>query len=70
MVLDAVVRIYEGEWFSEGRVIEIADDFVLVDFSDWKQRYAKSELKVEHIFYQTIWIATRESGQTIEDFRH
>jgi hypothetical protein len=62
------VRIYEGEWFNEGHIIELTPGAVLVDFMDWKQRYSPSELVATYIHFKKVWVASA-AGETVEDFR-
>lgn len=62
------VRVYEDDWFNEGKITEISGDFVLVDFLDWKQLYHRTELRVCYVFFKKVWVADGP-GETVEDFR-
>jgi hypothetical protein len=68
MKLGEPVRFYEGEWFSEGTIITVETDSVVVDFLDWKQRYKLSELRTSYIFYQRV-LVTIGPGEVVEDYR-
>jgi hypothetical protein len=67
-MLNSQVRLYEGEWFTEGKVVSVLDDIVIVDYCDWKQQYKLSELRTEYIFYVEVIIPTAP-GTTIVDYR-
>ena len=68
MEISDPVRVYDGEWYSEGRIIEIHDTKILVDFMDWIQQYDAAELQERYIYYQRVLIPT-STGITVEDFR-
>lgn len=68
MRLNDPVRVYEGEWYNEGHVVEITSNFAVVDFLDWKQKYSLSDLRVAYIHYKRILVPDRP-GITTEDFR-
>jgi hypothetical protein len=65
---EAVVRLYEGEWFSEGRVTKIENGLVTVDFCDWVERFEAGALAVEYPLYQEVWVVCRR-GEIVADFR-
>jgi hypothetical protein len=67
MDIGETVRIYEKKWFNQGKIIEIEDDCVIVDFVDWIHKFKKSELVLEIIFYEDVWVA--KGGEIITDFR-
>jgi len=68
MRLNDPVRVYEGEWYNEGRVVELHSTYVIVDFLDWKQQYSLSELQIAYIHYKRVWVSIAQ-GVTTEDFR-
>lgn len=69
MIPKAVVRLYEGEWFSEGRVTKIDEGGkVTVDFSDWVEAFEPSALRLTYLLYQEVWVVDRR-GEIITDFR-
>lgn len=62
------VRIYvEDDWFDEGRIIELEQDHVIVDFLDWKQKFNHSELQKNYIHFSKIWVAISK-GEILERF--
>ena len=69
MNLGDLVRVYEGEWFCEGRIKAICGDRVTVDFVDWIQEYADHELRVEYIFFKRVLTANPLAGVIVEDYR-
>jgi hypothetical protein len=69
MKINDPVRIYDGEWFSEGRVKSIADDGITVDFLDWVQRFQPDNLRADFIYFQEVWVVTG-GGEMLADFRN
>ena len=70
MKIDDEVRVYYGEWFNRGKVVEITEaGRVRVDFLDWVPEYADAKLQVSYIFYREVWVAAPNSGITVSDFR-
>lgn len=71
MVIGSPVRVYDEweEWFSEGEVIAIDGDTIDVDFYDWVQRYAASDLTPRVAYYSRFFAAQPGAGITIDDFR-
>ena len=68
MIIGEQVRIYaEDDWFDEGRIVEISQDCVIVDFLDWKQKYKRAELRKNYIHFIKIWVAISE-GEILERF--
>jgi len=68
MKIDDPVRIYEGDWFSEGHIKSIADEGITVDFMDWVQRFQPGELKLDIIYFQEILVVTGV-GEILVDYR-
>lgn len=69
MRLNDPVRVYEGEWFSEGRITAIEGGRVTVDFLDWIQVYEVHELRIEYILFNEVLCASPNAGIILEDFR-
>ena len=68
MKLGDLVRLYKKEWFFEGKITQIADREITVDFLDWVVTYEKSELISKHIHYRQYWITSNE-GKILKDYR-
>ncbi len=62
------VHLYEGEWFNEGRITAVSDEWVEVDFIDWVQRFQPTELRVDYVFFKQIWVPIAP-GVCVQDFR-
>jgi len=69
MRLTDPVRVYYGEWFSEGRISAIEEGHVVVDFLDWVQKYRTDEITVEWIMYARVLTAKPSSGVIVADYR-
>lgn len=52
------VRLYEGAWFIEGRVIKLDGNLVDVDFNDWIQQYPAADLVERFRDLQIFWEPT------------
>lgn len=68
MKINDPVRIYEGEWFSEGHIKVISPEGVTVDFMDWVQRFQPTDLVANYIYFQEVWVVTG-NGEMLADFR-
>lgn len=65
------VRVYDDsfEWFSEGKIFHIDDTAIRVDFLDWQQQYAFSDIEQRLSFYSLVYVAKDGTGITLKDFR-
>jgi hypothetical protein len=67
LVGSKIIIEYDDNWYDEGRVIDLIDDEVHVDFLDWIQCWKISELKQNYSFYEDFFQPLTE-GICLKDF--
>lgn len=64
------VRLYEeDDWFYEGMVLSLNEQFIIVDFDDWIERFPLGSLRAAYIHFQRILIPISGRGEIVQDFR-
>lgn len=65
------VRVYDEhfEWFSEGKIFDMDETSISVDFLDWKQQYDVTDIEQRLSYYSMVLVAKPDAGITLKDFR-
>jgi len=70
LTVGSIVRLYyDQDTFDEGKVCDITDQSVDVDFYDWIERWPISKLSVYDLWYEAKTVYTPvENGEIVIDF--